>query len=46
MSRENVEIVRALWSAFERFEVPPDAFANDVEWNTAADMPDSETCKA
>ena len=45
MSRENVEIVRALWSAFERFEVPPDAVANDVEWNTAADMPDSETCK-
>jgi ketosteroid isomerase-like protein len=45
MSQENVEIVRALWRAFERREVPPEAFADEVEWHTASDMPDSETCK-
>src|SRR5437764_8594042 len=44
MSRDNVEIVRGLWRAFERREVPPQAFAEDVEWHTASDMPDSETC--
>ena len=42
MSQENVGIVRALWRAFERFDVPPEAFAEDVEWHTAADLPDSE----
>jgi ketosteroid isomerase-like protein len=45
MSQENVEIVRTLWRAFERGEVPPEAFAQDVEWHSATDMPDSETCK-
>jgi ketosteroid isomerase-like protein len=45
VSQENVEIVRSLWGAFERGEVPPEAFAEDVEWHTASDMPDSETCR-
>ena len=45
MSQENVEIVRGLWQAFERFELPAEVFAEDVEWHTAADLPDSETSK-
>ena len=45
MSQENVEIVRTLWRAFERREVPSEVFAQDVEWHTASDMPDSETCR-
>jgi ketosteroid isomerase-like protein len=45
MSQKNVEIVRTLWRAFERREVPSELFAQDVEWHTASDMPDSETCK-
>src|SRR5438105_1527072 len=45
MSQENVEIIRALWRAFERGQVPADAFADEVEWHTATDMPDAETCK-
>lgn len=44
MSQQNVEAVRALWRAFERREVPPQAFAENVEWHTASDMPDSEIC--
>jgi ketosteroid isomerase-like protein len=45
MSQENVEIVRAVWRAFSSFEFPTEAFAEDVEWHTAADLPDQETCK-
>jgi ketosteroid isomerase-like protein len=45
MSQENVDAVRALWQAFERFEIPSDPFAGDVEWHTAADMPERETRK-
>src|SRR5689334_8972990 len=45
MSQENVEIVRSLWQAFERLEVPDAAFAEDAEWHTAVDLPDRETCR-
>ena len=45
MSQANVEVVRALWQAFERFEVPSEAFAEEVEWHTASDLPDSGTCR-
>jgi GNAT superfamily N-acetyltransferase/ketosteroid isomerase-like protein len=45
MSRENIEVVREIWRAFERFEFPADAFDEDVEWHTAADLPDRETCR-
>ena len=30
----------------ENIEIVGRMNADDVEWNTAADMPDSETCKA
>ena len=42
---QNVEIVRALWRAFERREIPAEAFAEEVEWHTASDLPDSGTCR-
>ena len=45
MSRENVEIVKGVWAAFARFEFPAEAFADDVEWHTARDLPDRETCR-
>jgi ketosteroid isomerase-like protein len=45
MSQADQEIVRALWRAFERLEVPPEAFAEEVEWHTASDIPDPETCR-
>ncbi len=45
MSQENVEVVRAIWQAFARFEFPAEAFAEDVEWHTASDLPDPETCR-
>jgi ketosteroid isomerase-like protein len=45
MSQENLEIVRSIWEAFARFEFPAEAFADDVEWHTASDLPDRETCK-
>jgi ketosteroid isomerase-like protein len=45
MSREDVEVVRAIWEAFSRFEFPAEAFAEDVEWQTASDLPDPEICK-
>ena len=45
MSQENVEIVRGIWEAFARFEFPVEAFADDVEWHTASDLPDRETCR-
>ena len=44
MSELNVEIVRGVWDAFERFDFPAEAFAPDVEWHTARDLPDRETC--
>lgn len=44
MSHENVEAVRGIWEAFSRFEFPADAFAEDVRWHTARDLPDPETC--
>jgi ketosteroid isomerase-like protein len=44
-SQENVEIVRAIWQAFAKGGFPAAAFADDVEWHTAADLPDRETCK-
>ena len=43
MSQQNVEIVRALWRAFETSEIPPDVFAEEVAWHTASDLPDPET---
>jgi ketosteroid isomerase-like protein len=45
MSQENVEIIRTLWRAFERGQVPAHAFADEAEWHTATDLPDAETCK-
>jgi ketosteroid isomerase-like protein len=44
MSQENVEVVRGIWRAFERFEFPAEAFADDAVWHTASDLPDRETC--
>jgi ketosteroid isomerase-like protein len=44
MSEENVEIVRSIWRAFSSFQFPIEAFAEDVEWHTAADLPDQEIC--
>src|SRR4026207_775766 len=44
MSHENVEAVRGIWEAVARFEFPADAFAEDVRWHTARDLPDPETC--
>ena len=32
MSQENVELVREIWRAFERFEFPAEAFDEGVEW--------------
>jgi ketosteroid isomerase-like protein len=40
MSRENVEIVQAIWDAFARSRFPAEAFSEDVEWHTAPDLPD------
>jgi ketosteroid isomerase-like protein len=45
MSQENVETVQAIWRAFSSFQFPTEAFAEDVEWHTAADLPDTETCR-
>ena len=45
MSQENVEIVREVWAAFARFKFPADAFADEIEWHTARDLPDRETCR-
>src|SRR5262249_11181626 len=39
-----VEIVKAVWEAFERNELPAEAFADNAVWHTAADLPDRETC--
>jgi ketosteroid isomerase-like protein len=41
MSQENVEVVRAIWGTFMRAGFPAEAFSDDVEWYTAADLPDS-----
>jgi hypothetical protein len=38
MSQENLELVREIWRAFERFEFPAEAFDEGVEWHTAADL--------
>src|SRR3954454_4713444 len=40
MSQQNVESVRALWAAFPRGEVPAEAFADELEWQERADLPD------
>jgi ketosteroid isomerase-like protein len=45
MSEENVESVRAIWRAFSGFRFPTEAFAEEVEWHTAADLPDREICR-
>jgi ketosteroid isomerase-like protein len=44
MAQENVEAVRGIWEAFSRFEFPAEAFAEEVRWHTARDLPDPETC--
>jgi ketosteroid isomerase-like protein len=44
VSQDNVDIVRGIWEAFARFEFPAEAFAEDVKWHTARDLPDHETC--
>jgi ketosteroid isomerase-like protein len=44
MAHQDVALVRGVWDAFERFEFPADAFADDVVWHTARDLPDRETC--
>jgi ketosteroid isomerase-like protein len=41
MSQENVDAVRAIWRTFMRAGFPAEAFSDDVEWYTAADLPDS-----
>lgn len=42
MSRENVEVVRRTYEEFARTGQPPlSALDPDVEWHTAADLPDS-----
>ena len=41
MSQENVEVVRAIWTAFLAGGFPDGLFADDVEWHTAPDLPDS-----
>ena len=40
MSRENVEVVRSAWDAFERGDVERafEAFAPDVEWDVSRDI--------
>ena len=40
MSQENVDTVQAIWRTFMRSGFPADAFSDDVEWFTAADLPD------
>ena len=45
MSQENVEIIRRLWDSFAAGSVPASAFADDVEWHTARDLPDPEVCR-
>jgi ketosteroid isomerase-like protein len=45
VSEENVQIVREIWDAFERGGFPAERFADDAEWHTASDMPDSEVCR-
>ena len=44
MSQENVEIVREVWRTFMEYGFPAKLFASDVQWHTAADLPDQETC--
>ena len=41
MSQENVDAVQAIWRAFTNGGFPAPAFSEDVEWHTAADLPDS-----
>ena len=40
MSEENVDAVRAIWRTFMRGGFPAEALSEDVEWHTAADLPD------
>jgi hypothetical protein len=42
VSVADVSTVRALWDAFERGEVPLDAFDETARWHTASDLPDTE----
>ena len=39
---EQMDAVRAVWDAFERGEMPFDAFEERAEWYTASDLPDKE----
>jgi hypothetical protein len=42
MSRENVELVRSAYEEFDRARQPPLSVLDpEVEWHTAADLPDS-----
>jgi ketosteroid isomerase-like protein len=45
MSQQNVEVVRRLWRSFAAGSVPQDAFAGDVEWHLARDIPDTGVCR-
>ena len=40
MSQENVEVVRAMWATFIEGGFPAEALSADVEWHTAADLPE------
>ncbi len=40
MSRENVELVEAVWAEFVRGRFPVDSFSEDVTWHVAEDEPE------
>jgi ketosteroid isomerase-like protein len=40
MSRENVELVEAVWAEFRQGRFPADSFSDDVAWHVAADEPE------
>lgn len=41
MSQADVDVVRGVWAAFLRGGFPDGLLADDVEWHTAPDLPDS-----
>ena len=45
MSRENLESVWRMWDALAAGSFPVDAFADDVEWHLARDIPDTGVCR-
>jgi hypothetical protein len=43
MSEQNVEIVRRCYEAFARHRFPSEQFAEEIEWRTSPEMPDTGT---